>query len=209
MKALTLHQPYATAVALGIKTVETRSWPTSHRGTIAIHAGVQHLPRGVEFGHYRTARSGERGSAVVLHQFSPAGPLLGVPTLQAVHPLPLGAVVAVATVTDCVPMVTRDESYGRTEDGKWVVDTGPPDDRNLGSLRLIHQATDAKGVGSYVLDLEAQRPWGDYRPGRWAWLLADVQALAEPVPCRGYQRLWNLQPEAEALVMRQLAAWPT
>jgi hypothetical protein len=38
MKALTLTQPWATAVALGSKRVETRSWPTSYRGEIAIHA---------------------------------------------------------------------------------------------------------------------------------------------------------------------------
>ena len=39
MKAITLHQPYATLIALGVKTIETRSWSTSYRGPIAIHAG--------------------------------------------------------------------------------------------------------------------------------------------------------------------------
>ena len=38
MKALTLTQPWATLVALGHKAVETRSWRTSYRGPIAIHA---------------------------------------------------------------------------------------------------------------------------------------------------------------------------
>lgn len=37
-KALTLTQPWATLVALGIKKVETRSWATGHRGPILIHA---------------------------------------------------------------------------------------------------------------------------------------------------------------------------
>ena len=40
MKALTLTQPWATLVAIGAKTIETRSWRTSHRGLIAIHAAV-------------------------------------------------------------------------------------------------------------------------------------------------------------------------
>ena len=38
MKALTLTQPWATLVALGHKKVETRSWSTSYRGPLAIHA---------------------------------------------------------------------------------------------------------------------------------------------------------------------------
>lgn len=40
MKAITLIQPYATLIALGYKTNETRSWSTSHRGLLAIHAGL-------------------------------------------------------------------------------------------------------------------------------------------------------------------------
>jgi len=38
VKALSLTQPWATLVAIGAKRVETRSWSTNHRGTIAIHA---------------------------------------------------------------------------------------------------------------------------------------------------------------------------
>jgi|SRR5690242_8015772 len=39
MKAITLIQPWASLIADGIKTIETRSWPTNYRGPIAIHAG--------------------------------------------------------------------------------------------------------------------------------------------------------------------------
>lgn len=39
MKALTLHQPWAALVAVGVKTVETRGWATSYRGPLLIHAG--------------------------------------------------------------------------------------------------------------------------------------------------------------------------
>ncbi len=38
MKALTLTQPWASLVAIGAKTIETRSWSTSYRGPLAIHA---------------------------------------------------------------------------------------------------------------------------------------------------------------------------
>jgi hypothetical protein len=39
VKALTLTEPWASLVALGLKSIETRGWPTHHRGRIAIHAG--------------------------------------------------------------------------------------------------------------------------------------------------------------------------
>ena len=38
MKALSLMQPWATLVAIGAKKFETRSWATSYRGPLAIHA---------------------------------------------------------------------------------------------------------------------------------------------------------------------------
>ena len=74
MKAITLWQPWATLMALGAKTFETRSWDTNYRGEIVVHAakaeqawardlfwqepflsilveagyeGPEHLPRGV------------------------------------------------------------------------------------------------------------------------------------------------------------------
>jgi activating signal cointegrator 1 len=44
MKALTLHQPYATAIALGCKRIETRGHRTHHRGPVAIHASAYMRP---------------------------------------------------------------------------------------------------------------------------------------------------------------------
>ncbi|WP_127580883.1 ASCH domain-containing protein [Paenibacillus koleovorans] len=41
MKAITIHQPWATLIAIGAKQFETRSWATKYRGPIAIHAGKQ------------------------------------------------------------------------------------------------------------------------------------------------------------------------
>lgn len=38
LKAITLTQPWASLLAIGAKIYETRSWPTSHRGPLAIHA---------------------------------------------------------------------------------------------------------------------------------------------------------------------------
>lgn len=41
MKAITIIQPYATLIAVGEKGLETRGWPTKHRGELAIHAGMK------------------------------------------------------------------------------------------------------------------------------------------------------------------------
>ena len=38
MRALTLHQPWATLVAIGVKTIETRPFAWDYRGALAIHA---------------------------------------------------------------------------------------------------------------------------------------------------------------------------
>lgn len=40
MKALTIYQPWATLITLGVKRMETRSWDTKVRGPVAIHAGM-------------------------------------------------------------------------------------------------------------------------------------------------------------------------
>jgi hypothetical protein len=39
MKAITLHEPWASAMADGLKSIETRGWGTDYRGPVAIHAG--------------------------------------------------------------------------------------------------------------------------------------------------------------------------
>jgi hypothetical protein len=40
MKVLSLLQPWATLVVIGVKQVETRSWSTDHRGELLIHAST-------------------------------------------------------------------------------------------------------------------------------------------------------------------------
>lgn len=42
-----------------------------------------------------------------------------------------------------------------------------------------------------------ERALGAWVPGRAAWRLVDVRALAEPVPARGKQGLWDWHPQAE------------
>ena len=52
MKALSLWQPWAEAIAHGSKQVETRDWGTDYRGPIAIHAAKRWTEEERETAHY-------------------------------------------------------------------------------------------------------------------------------------------------------------
>src|SRR5205807_606340 len=53
IRALSVRQPFASAILAGQKTEEYRTWSTTHRGLLAIHASgppVDGLPVGVILG---------------------------------------------------------------------------------------------------------------------------------------------------------------
>jgi hypothetical protein len=47
MKVLSVQQPYASLILTGIKHYETRSWSTSYRGLLAIHASRRWMKDGI------------------------------------------------------------------------------------------------------------------------------------------------------------------
>jgi hypothetical protein len=53
---------------------------------------------------------------------------------------------------------------------------------------------------------EQERAFGDYSPGRYAWLLADVRPLPEPIPCKGALSLWELDTLTQLAIKRQQIA---
>ncbi len=60
LKVISLWQPWAEAMRLGLKKNETRSWPTSYRGWLAIHAAKKkYNPNDYtpEFAHAMRARN--------------------------------------------------------------------------------------------------------------------------------------------------------
>ena len=79
MKVLTLKQPWATWIAEGKKTIETRKWKTTHRGELAIHAGKS-------FDMAALKRDGRPKSE-----------------------FPLGQVLCVAELIACRPMILSDQ----------------------------------------------------------------------------------------------------
>lgn len=46
MRCISLWQPWASLIACGAKTIETRSWPTNYRGPLVIHAAKKILTVG-------------------------------------------------------------------------------------------------------------------------------------------------------------------
>lgn len=82
MKAITILEPWASLIALGAKRIETRSWPTSYRGPIAIHSGK----------NPKHAREFYEDDPEWWEE-------LGLPALDA---LPYGCVVATARLTHCI-----------------------------------------------------------------------------------------------------------
>ena len=94
MKAITLHQPWASLIAVGVKQYETRGWPTAYRGTVAIHAG-------------------KTVDEVMVDQLWD----------EEWGELPTGAVVAIADLTGCIRMTwdACNQAYSSGEDryGDW------------------------------------------------------------------------------------------
>lgn len=97
LKALSLHQPWASDIAAAAvdrargKTIETRGWTTSHRGLLAIHAAKQ--------------LKDEQRDACREEPHKTALELVGV----GIETMPLGSIVAVAILESVVPTVSVGE----------------------------------------------------------------------------------------------------
>lgn len=184
-RAITLHQPWATLIALGYKTIETRSWSTRYRGPLLIHAAKSPPPvRSVPgFGIYRQIARHE-GARCVEYR------MLRASDGQWIE-LPLGAVVAAGRLEACAPMVADAPEPPR--DGEWRIDI----DSDCG-LYLLRPCDDGKGcefAPNHEADMiEWQMSYGAYEAGRFGWLLSDCRATPV-VPARGKQGLWKPTPE--------------
>lgn len=47
MKVISIREPFATLIANGTKTIETRSWKTNYRGELFIHASGKKLAKDI------------------------------------------------------------------------------------------------------------------------------------------------------------------
>lgn len=153
IKALTIHQPWASAIAHGAKKIASRMRPTNYRGPMLIHAGVHRLTV-VE----REDICPELWGGVK----NPGGPWDRYNVFKWIDNLPLGVIIAICDLVDCLPVA------------KLALYSVP-----VSRLELNRD------------EWRQERALGDYSPGRYGWVLANVRKLPEPIPWRGQQGLWN------------------
>lgn len=87
MIALSVRQPWAWLIVNGFKSIENRDWPTNFRGQFLVHAGKK-----LTVADYDAAM-------LFIEAFVDPALVNQVPDMAE---LPLGGVVGVATLTDCV-----------------------------------------------------------------------------------------------------------
>ena len=65
----------------------------------------------------------------------------------------------------------------------------------LGAIIAVARIEDVLATDSLRHEVsELELALGDWRPGRYAWRLGDVNMLREPIPFSGRQGLWNVPP---------------
>ena len=156
MKAISLHQPWASFVADGSKDIETRSW-RAHDSVIgeriAIHAAKtrkgQYAFPGVDF-----------------------------------DSLAFGCIVATAVIERCVEI-----------NHIWSGDYEEPFPSRgyFASERPMSERFEIDDLG-------------DFRRGRYLWILRNVEKLDRPISTPGRQGFWNLPPEIIARIRKQVIA---
>lgn len=144
MKAITICQPYAHLICLSEsdprhKRIENRTWPTTYRGPLLIHAGKSR-------------------DWLLLDDEEGAPNAVDISYDLAIKDMTFGAVVATARLLNCVTIESI-ESERYDDIYPWA---------------------------------KAHR----HAEGPWCWVLGDVVALAQPIPARGAQGLWNFNMAA-------------
>jgi activating signal cointegrator 1 len=77
-----------------------------------------------------------------------------------------------------------------------------PIDNQIQGYRVIDDGYD---LNIPIPPLEPDRSFGDYTPGRYAWILENVRMLKEPIPCKGMLGLWTVPMSAEVDITWQTA----
>lgn len=185
MNALTLWQPWASLIASGHKTIETRSWrpPTAAIGKqLAIHAGK-------DLGHIREIRHLYESGKIPqlpddLRKLCEATyEVLGINTLSRRQlKVPTGQILAVVRLVGFI--------------GPTTLNLHTADQHQLTAALL--------GTDVTPKELEEQTIYGDFYQGRYGWILRHGEKLEHPYTISGKQRLWNLSPEDSYRIREQL-----
>lgn len=108
-KALSLWEPWATAMRLGVKQNETRSWPTSYTGDLIICASKRKMTM--------------QDLDILYGIIDPPSPYF--------YKIPYGCAVCIVELMDCIPSAAfhgaralplpqREAALGNYEIGRWI-----------------------------------------------------------------------------------------
>lgn len=163
MKTLTVWQPWASLIVMGVKTFETRGWETKYRGKIAIHAAKKDPCKMPLLGMEKFEKIADK--AFEEHN-----------TGWCV--LPRGAIIGTADLVNCWLIVYHP---GTNIDLAKHISIGAELD-----VPKHHPDFD-----KYIVPSETELILGDWTPGRYAWELKNVVMFDEPIEIKGQQGLWN------------------
>jgi hypothetical protein len=171
MMAISLHQPWASLVAAGVKPYETRTWAPDGGlvgADIAIHAAryVDHI--NTRFAEEAMAQDSLReklastwGTAVPRDLMGRFGSAV----------MPVGCIVCTVRLAAALEL------------GEGVAGSTLP------RSHILRRIESRPMPGCFTVRHDE---WGKYAPGRWAWLLTDPVPIRPPVAMKGKQRFFNL-----------------
>jgi hypothetical protein len=171
MRCLSLHQPWATFVVEGTKTIETRSWPTKHRGQLVICSTRTPWRGAWTFEMISVLSDGPKG--IVRLGSYPDG-------------FELGYALGVVNVVGCVPTEHVHPAEGPSYEATGF--TGEDEETGDGGWCWSEPGGELR---EYVAVTEREAGLGDFEDGRWAWLLTKGRRFKKPVAVRGHRRIWT------------------
>lgn len=131
MKVLSLTEPCATLIKEKKKKVETRSWKTSYRGELYIHASATKIPK---------AWREDKEFMSLVKDIS----------------LNYGHIICKCNLVDCIQMT--EEFVNKIKEENYQ---------------------------EYIC--------GRYEPGRYAWILENIEILESPIETKGHLGVWNYE----------------
>ena len=144
MKAISLHQPWASLIGMGLKRYETRHWATKYRGELLICSAKK-----------RTFEQSQIYEKMKRNHFPDAEPWGSSTKLASIYVLPFGRAIALVHLTDCIKMdeeLIQAQSQLEIDCGLWEVGRYA---WKLENIRKIISPPQIKGAqGLFNLDIK-------------------------------------------------------
>ncbi len=173
MKAISLHQPHASLFAAGLRIYETRSWFPDHGlvgRQIAIHAARYVDKDNIRLAEKLLLTGNDVAAELVRSMVGTPADLWG--QFGKVR-MPVGCIVCLIDLKAAFEL--GDIAEGTFRKGSRVKQIiGGPNKSPPACFSVPHDA------------------FGDFSPGRWAWLLRNPKPLDRPVKMIGKQRFFDL-----------------